>query len=151
MLKKVSDYLRRCYVYCLSLCLMFFASLKHWMIVLQFLLANKYKTFSLWLSTILATYLSRLSPSITLTSKPQPRLFPQEDLNFIADSKLAVSGYESSHIRRILYAIALFFVVFLIWARFAMLDEITVGAGSVEPSSEVQVIQSLEGGIVSAI
>lgn len=42
-------------------------------------------------------------------------------------------------------------VVLVVWAAFADLDEITVGEGKVIPSSQVQVIQNLEGGIVSAI
>lgn len=42
-------------------------------------------------------------------------------------------------------------VVAIVWAAFSNLDEITVGDGKVIPSSQVQVIQNLEGGIVSAI
>ncbi len=45
----------------------------------------------------------------------------------------------------------IFLVVVVTWAAFANLDEITVGEGKVIPSSQVQVIQNLEGGIVSAI
>lgn len=43
------------------------------------------------------------------------------------------------------------FVVFLVWAALADLEEVTVGEGKVIPSSQVQVIQNLEGGIVSKI
>ncbi|MFC5301314.1 HlyD family type I secretion periplasmic adaptor subunit [Azospira restricta] len=42
-------------------------------------------------------------------------------------------------------------LAFLIWAALANLEEITVGDGKVIPSSHVQVIQNLEGGIVSKI
>jgi len=48
----------------------------------------------------------------------------------------------------LLYAIVLFFAIAIIWANFAELDEVTRGEGRVIPSSQVQVIQSLEGGIV---
>lgn len=44
-----------------------------------------------------------------------------------------------------------FFVFFLIWASVTRLEEVTVGEGKVIPSSQVQVIQNLEGGIVSKI
>ena len=44
-----------------------------------------------------------------------------------------------------------FLVALVAWAAFSNLDEITVGEGKVIPSSQVQVIQNLEGGIVSAI
>jgi membrane fusion protein, adhesin transport system len=47
-------------------------------------------------------------------------------------------------------SMALFIILFL-WAAFAHLDEATVGDGKVIPSSQVQVIQNLEGGIVAKI
>ncbi|MCQ9394831.1 HlyD family type I secretion periplasmic adaptor subunit [Pseudomonas viridiflava] len=39
----------------------------------------------------------------------------------------------------------------LLWAGFAILEEVTTGEGKAIPSSKVQVIQNLEGGIVSDI
>lgn len=42
-------------------------------------------------------------------------------------------------------------LVALLWARFAVLEEVTTGEGKAIPSSKVQVIQNLEGGIVSEI
>lgn len=44
--------------------------------------------------------------------------------------------------------IALFFVIFILWANLAPLDEVTRGEGKVIPSSEVQALQSLDAGIV---
>ena len=44
-----------------------------------------------------------------------------------------------------------FCVIFVAWANFATLDEITRGEGRVIPSSEVQIIQHQEGGIVDEI
>lgn len=44
-----------------------------------------------------------------------------------------------------------FFVIFLLWASLAELEEVTVGEGKVIPNSQVQVIQNMEGGIVSKI
>lgn len=51
----------------------------------------------------------------------------------------------------LLFTIAIFFVVFLAWASWASLEEVTRGAGRVIPSRQVQVVQHLEGGIVSDI
>lgn len=48
----------------------------------------------------------------------------------------------------ILWSFFSFTTVFLIWAHFAVLDEVTVATGKVIPSSQVQVIQNLEGGII---
>ncbi|AMP89831.1 HlyD family type I secretion periplasmic adaptor subunit [Legionella pneumophila] len=51
----------------------------------------------------------------------------------------------------ILWASLLFFIVAIVWANYAILDEVTTGQGKVIPSSEVQVIQNLEGGIIQNI
>ncbi|AOW51906.1 TPA: HlyD family type I secretion periplasmic adaptor subunit [Legionella pneumophila subsp. pneumophila] len=51
----------------------------------------------------------------------------------------------------ILWASLLFFISAIIWANYAILDEVTTGQGKVIPSSEVQVIQNLEGGIIQNI
>lgn len=48
----------------------------------------------------------------------------------------------------LLIGIVAFFVAFIVWANFASLDEITRGDGKIIPSSQVQVIQNLEGGII---
>ncbi|WP_130830835.1 HlyD family efflux transporter periplasmic adaptor subunit [[Erwinia] mediterraneensis] len=42
-------------------------------------------------------------------------------------------------------------LLFLLWAHFAILDEVTVGTGKVTPSSRAQVIDSLDGGIVKML
>jgi adhesin transport system membrane fusion protein len=45
--------------------------------------------------------------------------------------------------------VAAFVALFLIWANFATLNEVTRGDARVVPSQKVQVIQNLEGGILS--
>ena len=50
-----------------------------------------------------------------------------------------------------LYSITALVVLFVLWASLFRIEEITRGAGQVVPSSEVQVIQSLEGGILSEL
>ncbi|MEG0859669.1 MAG: HlyD family type I secretion periplasmic adaptor subunit [Pseudomonas sp.] len=42
-------------------------------------------------------------------------------------------------------------LVALLWAWYAVLDEVTMGEGKAIPSSKIQVIQNLEGGIVTEI
>lgn len=39
----------------------------------------------------------------------------------------------------------------VIWSRFAVLEEVTSGSAQIVPSGKIQVIQSLEGGIVSGL
>lgn len=52
----------------------------------------------------------------------------------------------SKHI--LLLLIVAFCGIFVIWASFATLDEVTRGEGKIIPSSEIQILSSLEGGIV---
>ncbi len=51
----------------------------------------------------------------------------------------------------LLGAVVLFMASFITWASVATLDEVTRGEGRVIPSSKIQVIQNLEGGIVAEI
>lgn len=50
--------------------------------------------------------------------------------------------------RLTIWALASLFICFFIWAYFAELDRVTRGEGKVIPSSQVQIIQSLDGGIL---
>lgn len=52
---------------------------------------------------------------------------------------------------RIVWMVALFLTVFFAWAWFFEIDEVSSGAGKVIPSSREQVIQTLEGGILSKL
>jgi len=53
--------------------------------------------------------------------------------------------------RLIIVAAAVGFAVFLLWAAFAQVDEVTSGQGRVIPSSKIQVIQSAEPATVSEL
>jgi adhesin transport system membrane fusion protein len=64
------------------------------------------------------------------------------DKYFMTDEELPLRQH------LLLVMIAAFVFLFILWGSFASLDEVTKGQGKVIPSSEVQVISSLEGGIV---
>lgn len=53
--------------------------------------------------------------------------------------------------RKLLWLAVLALTVIFTWSSFAELDEVAVGEGKVTPSSRGQVIQSLEGGILSEL
>ncbi len=61
----------------------------------------------------------------------------------------ALIEIESS--RGLFYLIVIFFIVALLWGALAMLDEVTVGLGKIVPSSQIQIIQNLEGGILTEL
>jgi len=53
--------------------------------------------------------------------------------------------------RVILWAVCSFTVVMMVWAGYAEVDELVRGDGKVIPSKQVQVVQNLEGGILSEL
>lgn len=54
-------------------------------------------------------------------------------------------------VRITLWAILAFFIIMIIWASLANIDEVTRGDGRAIPSSRLQKVQNLEGGIVSEV
>lgn len=74
-----------------------------------------------------------------------------EDKNFITDVNEANLYGASFHSHLILWLAFFFVVIALIWANYATLDEVTRGSGKIIPSSHIQVVQNLEGGILSEI
>ena len=73
------------------------------------------------------------------------------DLDFIRSSSAAMLEQTPKRSRLLLYFIIILLVILIYWANHAPLDEITRGEGKVIPSHQIQVIQNLEGGIVSEI
>jgi adhesin transport system membrane fusion protein len=94
---------------------------------------------------------SRLLPQPHGIDGSETRKLQRDDEQFISDVNAAVlmGASRSSHL--ILAATVLFLVVALLWAANATLDEVTRGEGKVIPSSKVQIVQNLEGGILEQI
>jgi len=75
----------------------------------------------------------------------------QSDFAFSNDVRAAVAMRTPRTARMLLFAVSGLLVVFLLWAHFAVLDEVKRGNGKVVPSRQTQVVQSLEGGIISEL
>lgn len=86
-----------------------------------------------------------------LDKKKEISHLSHSDQSLLDDSKKIFFTEHSLFFHAILYTIGLFILLGLIWAKFAILDEVTVATGKVIPSSKVQIIQNLEGGILSQI
>jgi membrane fusion protein, adhesin transport system len=71
--------------------------------------------------------------------------------DFLADAELAMEQQEPLRARLLLRVMAGVLVVGVAWAALTEVDEVTKGEGKVIPSKQLQVIQSLDGGVVSEI
>ena len=79
------------------------------------------------------------------------RRMPSEETDYMTDIRNSVLAQNPRGGRMILYATLLLFFIFIIWAAFSEVEETTRGEGKVIPSSHIQVVQNLEGGIISEI
>ena len=74
-----------------------------------------------------------------------------QDASFDANADWAIAEETPRVARLVVWGSAAAVVVLLLWSHFAVLDEVTRGEGKVIPSRQVQVLQSLDGGMVSEI
>ena len=72
-------------------------------------------------------------------------------LAFEAEADAVMSRSKTARAQRIIRAVVLVVVGLIVWAGFARVDEVTKGDGKVIPSRQLQVVQSLDGGVVSEI
>ena len=72
-------------------------------------------------------------------------------VDFSRDGEAAILQQEPLRARILIRLIAWAIGIFLVWAALAQVDEVTRGSGKVIPSRQVQIIQSVDGGIVSEI
>ncbi|MBR1219462.1 HlyD family type I secretion periplasmic adaptor subunit [Bradyrhizobium sp. U87765 SZCCT0131] len=73
------------------------------------------------------------------------------DFAFANDIRAAVELRTPRTARLLLFSTLGLLFVFVVWAHFAVLDEVKRGNGKVVPSQQTQVVQTLEGGIIGAI
>lgn len=71
--------------------------------------------------------------------------------DFAADADSAMISQDPLHARKVIKTVGVSLGVFFVWSMFAQVDEVTKGDGKVIPSRQLQVVQSLDGGIVSEI
>ena len=76
---------------------------------------------------------------------------PSSDFAFANDIRAAAALRTPRTSRMLLLTFLALLATFLVWAHFAILDEVKRGNGRVVPSRQIQVVQTLEGGIVGEI
>ena len=75
----------------------------------------------------------------------------REQQGFAADTDFAILQQEPLRARILLRSIGMAFTIALMWSAVSRIDEVTRGEGKVIPSRQLQVLQSLDGGVVSEI
>jgi adhesin transport system membrane fusion protein len=76
---------------------------------------------------------------------------PSEDIDLVTDIRSSVTAQSPRGGRAILYAVLILSAIGIYWASVSEIEEVTRGQGKVIPASQIQVIQNLEGGILSEI
>lgn len=103
------------------------------------------------------SWLDRLNPFSQSASSSDPyalyKLDDDEKLSrdFVGDAESALRSQDPLRVRIAVRLMLFMAVIFLLWAWIAKVDEITKGDGKVIPSRQLQVVQSLDGGIISEI
>ncbi|HBZ92819.1 HlyD family type I secretion periplasmic adaptor subunit [Pseudomonas sp. UBA7530] len=75
----------------------------------------------------------------------------RQDTEFMPEVEGAILEDSPWLSRVTVWAVSACLLTAMAWAHFAVLEEVTTGEGKAIPSSKIQVIQNLEGGIVSEI
>lgn len=70
---------------------------------------------------------------------------------FANDVREALARRTNTGVWALLFAVLLLLGAFIAWAYLAEIEEVTTGDGRVIPSSQIQVVESLEGGLVAEI
>ncbi|MBK5074735.1 HlyD family type I secretion periplasmic adaptor subunit [Budviciaceae bacterium CWB-B4] len=73
------------------------------------------------------------------------------DLPFMRDLQEALIEQKTPFSLIMLYLIGAILIIAIVWAKFARVEEITLGEGRIIPASREQIIQSLEGGILEEL
>ncbi|KAF0812506.1 Type I secretion system membrane fusion protein PrsE [Andreprevotia sp. IGB-42] len=71
--------------------------------------------------------------------------------DFIGDADWAIAEHNPRGSRLLVWLSALALLCLIIWAALSPIDEVARGEGKVIPSRQVQIVQSLDGGIVEKI
>ncbi len=77
--------------------------------------------------------------------------YTQSDLKYMSSLSAAVVQKSPVKSRLMLWSVFAVMIWLLVWSNLAEIDELTRGMGKVIPSHQIQVVQNLEGGIVSDI
>jgi adhesin transport system membrane fusion protein len=85
------------------------------------------------------------------TPKLSKKILNKNDYEYMNSLSAAVIHTRSKKLHWVLISFLITITIFIIWASIAKIDEIARGTGKVVPNGQNQIVQNLEGGIVSEI
>jgi len=74
-----------------------------------------------------------------------------EDIDLRTDIRTSILAQSPRGGRAIIWVTLALFLLFIVWAYFSNIEQVTRSDGKVVPSTQIQIVQNLEGGILSEI
>jgi len=74
-----------------------------------------------------------------------------EDIDLTTDIRTSIMAQSPRGGRAIIWAVLALVVLFTVWAYYSEIEQVTRADGKVVPSTQIQVVQNFEGGILSEI
>ncbi|NQD38890.1 HlyD family type I secretion periplasmic adaptor subunit [Permianibacter sp. IMCC34836] len=73
------------------------------------------------------------------------------DMDFLEDADAEILAQDERGLRAVIWSCVILALILLLWASMARIDEVARGEGKVIPSSQIQILQSYDGGVVEEI
>jgi adhesin transport system membrane fusion protein len=84
-----------------------------------------------------------------VSNKAKQKNFRQKDLDLVTDIRTTILVESPRGGRSLIWLTLILFICALYWASISEVEEVTRGMGKVIPSSQIQIVQNLEGGILA--
>ncbi|NNF47064.1 MAG: HlyD family type I secretion periplasmic adaptor subunit [Desulfofustis sp.] len=84
-----------------------------------------------------------------VSNKAKQKNFRQKDLDLVTDIRTTILVESPRGGRSLIWLTLILLVCAMYWASISEVEEVTRGMGKVVPSSQIQIIQNLEGGILA--
>ena len=84
-----------------------------------------------------------------MSKNASQKKFRQKDLDLVTDIRTTILVESPRGGRSLIWLTLILFICAIYWASISEVEEVTRGMGKVIPSSQIQIIQNLEGGILA--
>ena len=84
-----------------------------------------------------------------MSNKATQKKFRQKDIDLVTDIRTTILVESPRGGRSLIWLTLILFVCAIYWASISEVEEVTRGMGKVIPSSQIQIVQNLEGGILA--